>query len=320
MRALSPYLSGPFRAVTAAAVVVGAFGLTLAVPAPAVAQLPACDPNRPPELSLDAPNRLAYGRAADVAADDLGEGSYPWNADTSTMRATLTSTDPARPLTYGYSDQAPAVLFPTWPLRFAHGDPSATFTLVYREYEYAPYYDGRAECQRTLQARIEAIDGIYPRVTVESFRSVLDFDLARPLNCPVRAAGEVRVVVTGGGTRRSVVLNDQCGHFTTRGGGDSRWELRGRTPYGLRVARFKELRRRDGQWTYRYRVSFRGRTIRAGRFRVKVRYTPGYRIWEGTDAFVNVCINDLRRIWSSGGRLYCDEPPFVTRSIRMLKR
>jgi hypothetical protein len=41
---------------------------------------------------------------------------------------------------------------------------------------------------------------------------------------------------------------------------------------------------------------------------VRRRHTPGYKIWEGTDAFWNVCINGDPVIRSSGGRLYCEIP------------
>jgi hypothetical protein len=39
--------------------------------------------------------------------------------------------------------------------------------------------------------------------------------------------------------------------------------------------------------------------------RLTVTWTPEVIIWEGTDDFVNVCINDSYKIWSKNGQLYC---------------
>jgi hypothetical protein len=35
---------------------------------------------------------------------------------------------------------------------------------------------------------------------------------------------------------------------------------------------------------------------------------PGGRVWQGTDAFVNYCIDGAHVVHSSGGNLYCDRP------------
>jgi hypothetical protein len=48
-----------------------------------------------------------------------------------------------------------------------------------------------------------------------------------------------------------------------------------------------------GQASYRYIVVVQGRR----------------QIWQGTDAFVNYCIGEGKRIWSSGGKLYCWTEP-----------
>lgn len=39
---------------------------------------------------------------------------------------------------------------------------------------------------------------------------------------------------------------------------------------------------------------------------------PGGRIWQGTDAFVNYCIDGPHLVHSSGGNLYCDRPSVTT--------
>jgi hypothetical protein len=53
-----------------------------------------------------------------------------------------------------------------------------------------------------------------------------------------------------------------------------------------------------------YWVSVNGSLLRFGRLQVRI--DKDYRtIWQGTDDFINVCINDLEKLYSSGGRLYC---------------
>jgi hypothetical protein len=59
---------------------------------------------------------------------------------------------------------------------------------------------------------------------------------------------------------------------------------------------FKDLFRRTGQRTFSYKARFDGKTLASGRFIITTKHTPGYRIYEGTDAFINVCVNDLRKI------------------------
>jgi hypothetical protein len=41
--------------------------------------------------------------------------------------------------------------------------------------------------------------------------------------------------------------------------------------------------------------------------RLTVTWTPEVIIWQGTDDFVNVCINDSYKIWSKNGQLYCKQ-------------
>ena len=42
-------------------------------------------------------------------------------------------------------------------------------------------------------------------------------------------------------------------------------------------------------------------------------------IWEGTDNFVNICINRTYEIRSSGGRLYCVQPAMSFRKVKRLR-
>jgi hypothetical protein len=53
--------------------------------------------------------------------------------------------------------------------------------------------------------------------------------------------------------------------------------------------------------------------------RVRYHHEEPKTIWEGTDAFVNYCINHLRPIRSRGGRLYCNTKTVDTVRLKRLR-
>lgn len=57
--------------------------------------------------------------------------------------------------------------------------------------------------------------------------------------------------------------------------------------------------------TYDYAVKVGDVTQTSGKVIVKVVATNSRRIYRGTDAFQNYCINRRRPIYSKNGRLYC---------------
>lgn len=59
-------------------------------------------------------------------------------------------------------------------------------------------------------------------------------------------------------------------------------------------------------------VVYNSKTIFRGVVHVKNTYVPGHRIWQGTDAFINVCINNGYKLISEHLRLYCETPDHGT--------
>jgi hypothetical protein len=53
------------------------------------------------------------------------------------------------------------------------------------------------------------------------------------------------------------------------------------------------------------RVTTGNRLLGKATFRYTITYFPGHQIWDGTDDFVNVCINNGLTVYSSEERLYC---------------
>jgi hypothetical protein len=60
-----------------------------------------------------------------------------------------------------------------------------------------------------------------------------------------------------------------------------------------------------GLRSVKYRISRNGERLGSGTMRFDTRRVPLRTIWEETDAFVNVCINESKRIEKEHGRLYC---------------
>lgn len=53
------------------------------------------------------------------------------------------------------------------------------------------------------------------------------------------------------------------------------------------------------------KVTSGGRLLGQARYQYRIRNTQGRTIWQGTDDFVNICINRTLTVLSQGGRLYC---------------
>jgi hypothetical protein len=68
---------------------------------------------------------------------------------------------------------------------------------------------------------------------------------------------------------------------------------------------------------YQFVVSFNHHALYRGHMTTYYKYTPGYRIYEGTDAFVNYCINGEHQTYSSNLRLYCNHPSKTVAYVKL---
>jgi hypothetical protein len=75
---------------------------------------------------------------------------------------------------------------------------------------------------------------------------------------------------------------------------------------------------RRATWTDSVRIQIRsyGRLIFNRSYVVSYTYTPWRGIWEGSDEFINYCVNETREVRSSGGRLYCTTDSSVSYAIK----
>jgi hypothetical protein len=170
-------------------------------------------------------------------------------------------------------------------------------------------------CHRIVQQVLSGIQSPPAKVTVLPFRSgEINFFVAASSDVDrcVRELGPqtVAVQIISGSSTATVSTADPCRPF--HGGG-------ARAGFGLTTETLTNLARFDSRWnssgTHRltYVVRLGGRVAERRQFTVRatVRRTPARRIFRGTDAFVNYCINHNQTIRSSGGRLYCTRPEQV---------
>lgn len=55
-------------------------------------------------------------------------------------------------------------------------------------------------------------------------------------------------------------------------------------------------------------IGFNYHALYRGHMTTYYRYTPGYRVYQSTDGFVNYCINDEHQTYSANLILYCNHP------------
>jgi hypothetical protein len=130
--------------------------------------------------------------------------------------------------------------------------------------------------------------------------------------CARFAAVPATLTVTDGRSTRSVTVRDQC-EFDLAGSKNqitrkaATWDVSASRSAGFN----------GGFWlsywglnpaSLRYRITVGDQVVRKGTLVAHPHYKAERMIWQGTDDFVNVCINHLLLIRSKGGRLYCVAP------------
>lgn len=291
--------------------------LTWASTAPAQG-LPACGPNviglGPAVKFVALPAQIAPGRNIPFAIDDntggdgyVGEGS-------------LTMAVAGQPPFYGHAfDAAENQLVsdyqdnngPAFFIELDPGDPPATVTMSYRTFGYP------TDCIRSIQSIVSVTSphAAAPRFASNAGESLDDgsFTMRVDGGCHLGSAGTTTVQLSGYGRTRTLRLADLCGS----------WSPRSATLPGLRivpddykVGAYPALIVKPTK-TRRYRVtvSFAGRVVARRILQATYNHYPATRVYEGTDRFVNFCINETKKIYSSNLRLYCLDPPFTYRDI-----
>jgi hypothetical protein len=292
---------------TVAALAVTMAGLVTAGGAQAqTSGLPACaDPGGVnARLKVRAPSRIAFARSFSFSLDSDYGGAGFFSGD---AFATFGGPDGA-PLEHGYADapingdHATAMLAPG----------ETTGVVGIKTVETDSMAAGRSQCQRVFLATVPGFDGEQPSIGRrvkfankyygETDRAQLT--ITHPHDCADAAFGPITVTVKLSRQTVRLRLNDQCGHTWKRSGSahprgwqaesDDRSVLIGLT------------RSRAERRTFAHLITkANGGVLQRGHIRAQTDYRAGHTVWEGTDAFINYCIDKSKDLRSEGGKLNC---------------
>lgn len=248
----------------------------------------------PPALSWNTPLKPSWQDDFDAPNLSLGPVEVTWAA-----------ADPTKAISepLAYSGTVP----PRRSVYFKEGDGAAVLTYSWEETPF-PFDDGTPGCTRTVSQMVRPIAGTPPTAAVRKTRTGLVMKVGQLCRDYYTAiAGTVSISVSSRGRRTAITRNDQCSKRWAnktdlpRGG---EWSLRRFADRVLFVPDFQK----SGKSNLEFSIRARDEILVAGRFTIDTSITPSRRIYEGTDAFVNYCINESVRIWSHNGRLYCQTP------------
>jgi hypothetical protein len=292
------------------------------VSAPVTVTVPAqpCVSGTGQSLAFSAPVVIAYGRRAVIYVHDP--------SDDVVSNITLTGSTPPSP-SPSYSHQftsdeisslegGDAVAFSA---TLSRRKTAAVVSLAYTE-SIGAQVNGADEtevCTTSQTTEVRGIAGALPSVKVKNLSNALTSGNPS-VSVAFSAAGgcartrKVResITVTGSGANLRASTTDEC---------SQRWTRRGHIP-GVSTTTKRNssgsvFSFKPGKANAKYRLVVRvnGRIVKRGHLTAVYNHQPANRVWEGTDEFVNYCINDSRPTYSLDLRLYCWNPAITTKGV-----
>ncbi len=311
---------GRFRAINAAALLIVGFAFVFLAGggalAPSKAAASLCPPEVVPALVLHAPERAAYergfsahiSRTADGHVEDLRVSFQP--ASKGSELASAFAADPNPP-------KAEFEGFETRTLWFARGDGPGILTASWTQKDRPSIGENGVLCEESKSVEIRPIRGRLTRVRAELRWEKGSHEFTLELPCTAGKEEEfetvspapVLVSIRGAGGRKIARVPDVCLDSRFKAFETKRWAvyrtLVGDTA-GIQVSSFG-IR---SPALMQFEVRQAGRLIAKGQFRIRDRSRSSRRIYEGSDAFVNYCIDETKAIRSSHDRLYCVNPGY----------
>ena len=171
--------------------------------------------------------------------------------------------------------------------------------------DYVPFSN---TCQESTVNTVHSVRGEPAQISASLKKSEGSRELAVEARCPkpLRVASMSPVVVTVGNVQgeRSLVIPDACrdGRFQSVDGPHFSLYLEGLAPrqrVSVGVFGLKNWSR------FTFTAKQGGRLLGRGSFLARAIERPARRIYEGSDAYINYCIDELRTLHSLNGRLYC---------------
>lgn len=240
------------------------------------ASAPACEDGKA-AYRVSIPPTVAYGREGEVKIVRNAK------ADASDPDITITSTSPSAQEGNVLNDAGTG----SHSFSFRRGDPPAKAVVR--------WFDNKRLCEGSVSATIRPVEGDLPRIAWENADGVLRI-YAKAGRCSRTRPGRIMLTVRGDGQRRRANLGDPC-----------RWNDIHIAPHG----------RRNYTTRFHYEGRFNGKLLARGTIVARTRFRPGFRIYESDfDNYVNYCINGGKKLYASGGLLYCTVPPELSRTYR----
>jgi hypothetical protein len=289
------------------------YGLTVAlliiggITAP-LADAAACDPNFL-TLGVQQPAKLATGRTSfsfDVAVGDATE--------TPSVTATATTSDGTPVATT--TIQTP--LANTY-LGVISGLPktgNVSITIAWHQEQSASYAAPTCDGSKSFDVtRFPGNFGLghWAEVSAPKYSAAPKILTYAYPDCELLAVAKATISVSAlgvlGKASRQVTVPDQCSVVDKQSGLKKHvYKVGGGKLFvGAGVLRLTApTLAREGDETYSI-------TVTVGRHKenstASISFYPATTVWQGTDSFVNVCVNESLEIFSSGGKLYCTDPP-----------
>jgi hypothetical protein len=186
-------------------------------------------------------------------------------------------------------------------------------------------------CAQAKRLTIRAVAAKRPEPFLDIYKDPIDPSMVEigirsgdtEAECAVATTDPITLTIEGGGAREVARLGGPCQRWiTSRNRRRHRlWAIRYQnlTEEHASLAELALRGQMDGRRVrFKYKLAWHGQILRRGSIVGVTRYEAAHEVWEGTDAFVNLCINNTKQIYSDGGRLYCWYSGFLRRSWRIL--
>jgi hypothetical protein len=188
----------------------------------------------------------------------------------------------------------------TFFIEFSRGQGPAVVTLAYDESVLTTTLSSPV-CTMSKSVQVSPIVGAVPTARFTDDPSDASILFAAPGGCSKTRIVPATVTVTGHGAHMRAKTADACsGHWTRRGsipGVSIGWSANSRGEFVFAPSGSNE--------SYQVTVRVKGHVAKRGSLNAVYFVVPSKRIWEGTDAFVNYCIDGNHTVYSLHHKLYC---------------
>lgn len=314
------------RMLTAPIVVCALLAL---LPPVAVAAEP-CAPGTPQAYAVEAPAKVAFGRSFRATANETFSGGGWMLYDELIRTFSVAPLDPSKTSvtarTWSY-DGREELSQEFGDFRIDWGESPLIFSAAWtqsagQKYGKIPYQ----ECSASESVVTYGFRGDPARVKPSLLVEALSLDVTCPVT-PFYENTEVSTLpiiltINGAGGRSRIQIPEPCGdhfpgHYVAQ-----HWEWWGKEPSGGKRRNLRLLVRPHHlpkSKTLHFKVRQGNVKFGQGRFKAVTFGRPRRVIHEGSDAFVNYCINQTRKIRSHRGRLYCVYPGSESSIVSGLK-